>query len=87
MTLSLILAFIWLASANVIAMFPSKHKHWPAAYGLIAVGVPILGFVFWQNGPWIALLVLIAASSLLRWPVRYLFRWLRRQFGGNAETT
>ncbi|MDD9922227.1 MAG: DUF2484 family protein [Boseongicola sp.] len=87
MTQSLVLALVWLAGANVIAMFPSKHHHWPAAYCLIAVGLPLLAWVAWQNGPVIGLVVLAAAASVLRWPVRYLFRWVRRQFGLQAEET
>ena len=78
MTLSLILACLWAIAANVIAMFPSKRNHWPAAYVLIAFGIPILGFVTYQHGPWLGLLVLVAAMSILRWPVIYLIRWLRR---------
>jgi len=35
-----------------------------------------------QNGIVVALLVLAAAASVLRWPVRYLLRWVRRQIGG-----
>lgn len=84
MSLSLALACGWLVLANVIAMFPSKKKHWPAAYVLMTVGLPLLGFVFWQNGPWIGLLVLAAAVSILRWPVRYLMRWLAGQFRHHA---
>lgn len=80
MSLSLIFALGWLIAANVIGMFPSRHKHWPAAYGLITVGLPLLAWVFWQNGVWIGLLVLVAAASILRWPVRYLFRWLKGRF-------
>lgn len=81
MSLSLILAFGWLVLANVIGMFPSKHKHWPAAYVLIAVGVPLLGWVFWENGVWIGLIVFAAAASILRWPVRYLIRWVSTLLG------
>jgi len=78
MPLSLLLASIWAVAANVIAMFPSKSNHWPAAYGLIAAGLPILVYTFWQMGPWVGLAVLAAGASILRWPVRYLLRWLRR---------
>ena len=81
MTLSFILALGWLILANVIGMFPSKHKHWPAAYGLIAVGLPLLGWVFWENGIWIGLVVLVAAASILRWPVRFLIRWISAMLG------
>lgn len=81
MTLSLALACLWCIVANVIGMFPSKSGHWPAAYGLIGAGLPMLAFVFWQNGPWIGSVVLLAAASVLRWPVRYLVRWLGHRAG------
>ena len=80
MNLSLILALSWLALANVIGMFPSRYAHWPQAYALISVGLPILGFVFVQNGVWIGSAVLLGAASVLRWPLRYFGRWLRAQF-------
>lgn len=80
MTLSLILAALWALSANVIAMLPSRDYHWRAAYVLISVGIPILGFVTWQNGPWVGLAVLVAGMSVLRWPVIYLGRWARNRF-------
>jgi len=78
---SLVLACLWGIAANVIAMFPSRHHHWPAAYVLIALGIPIVGYVTWQNGPMIGLIVLIAGMSVLRWPVIFLGRWLRRRSG------
>ncbi len=74
---ALILACLWAIAANVIALFPSRRQHWPAAYVLIAVGVPILGYVTYENGPWVGLLVLAAGASMLRWPVVYALRWLR----------
>ncbi len=85
MTLSLTLAFLWIVVACVIAMFPSKHHHWPAAYVLIAIGLPLLAFVFYENGLWAGLLVLVAGLSILRWPVRYLWRWIKARLFG-AET-
>ena len=83
MTLSLVLAFVWALAANVLAMIPSRDNHWTRAYALIALGLPIVLFVFWQNGPVIGLLVLEAGMSVLRWPVRYLARWLRRVLRGS----
>jgi hypothetical protein len=86
MPLSLILVCSWMLAANLLAMTPSRDNHWRAAYMLIAVGIPILGYVTWQNGPWVGLLCLVAAMSILRWPVIYLWRWLRRpQHGMNEE--
>jgi len=79
MSLSLILACLWALVANLLAMTPSKDHHWRNAYILIAIGIPLLGFVTYQNGPWIGLLVLAAGMSILRWPLIYLGRWLRKR--------
>lgn len=84
MTLSLVLASLWAVVANVLAMMPSRDQHWRNAYLLIAAGIPILGYTTYQNGPWIGLLVLLAGMSVLRWPVIYLTRWLRRRLRGDA---
>ena len=85
MNTSLILALFWLVGANVIGMFPSRKKHWPAAYMLIAVGVPLLGYVIYENGPVIGLVVLLGAASILRWPLVYLWRRIRRLAGSAPE--
>lgn len=81
MTLSLILALIWLVAANLLAIIPSNDNHWRRAYILIALGLPLLGWLFYENGPWIGLACLLAAGSLLRWPVRYLMRYLKNFLG------
>lgn len=81
MSLSLILAFVWLLVANILAMLPSRDNHWRRAYGLIAVGVPLLGYVTWQNGPVIGIILLVAGVSVLRWPAIYLGRWVRARLG------
>ena len=78
MSLSLILACVWALIANVLAMTPSKDLHWRNAYILIAIGIPLLGYVTVQNGPWVGLFALFAGMSVLRWPVIYLTRWLRK---------
>ena len=78
---SLIAAFVWLLCANVAAMFPSKRSHWPTAYVLIAVGVPLLIWVYAQNNIWITLILLGMGMSVLRWPVYYLWRWFNRLRG------
>lgn len=84
MTLLLILALVWLVAANLIGMVPSKKKHWPQAYAMIALGLPLLCWVFWDNGAVIGLLVLLAACSILRWPVVFFVRWLRGLVGGQG---
>ena len=82
MTAALIAAFLWLIAANEIAMFPSRDHHWTNAYILIAIGVPILGWVTFTGGPLWGLAVLIGGASVLRWPLIYLWRWMRRQMQG-----
>ncbi|AXI46015.1 hypothetical protein C1J03_08295 [Sulfitobacter sp. SK012] len=78
MSLSLTLACLWAIGANILAMTPSKDHHWRNAYVLIAIGIPIVGYVALQHGPWIGLLVMAGGCSVLRWPVIYLMRWVRR---------
>ncbi len=82
MTTSLLLACIWALSANVLALIPSRDNHWFRAYVLIAVGIPILGFVTYENGPLMGFLVLLAGASILRWPVIYLSRWVKTRLSG-----
>lgn len=76
-SLSLTFACLWALVANVLAMTPSRDHHWRNAYILVAVGIPIVGYVVMQHGPWVGLLVLLGGCSVLRWPVIYLGRWLR----------
>ncbi|MBO6852708.1 MAG: DUF2484 family protein [Marivivens sp.] len=78
MTASLVLVCLWFVVANVLAMLPSNDNHWRRAYFLIAVGIPLLGYVTYENGMFVGLIVLAAAASILRWPVIFLWRWLRR---------
>lgn len=77
--LSIALVCIWAIVANVLAMTPSKDNHWRNAYVLIAIGIPLLGYVTYENGPWVGLVALLGGMSVLRWPVIYLGRWVRGQ--------
>lgn len=71
-------ACLWAILANVLAMMPSRRRHIPQAVFLIATGIPILGWVTWANGPIWGLIVLLAGMSVLRWPLLFLWRRLRR---------
>ena len=77
MSLPLIIGLFWLITANVIAMFPSKDHHWRNAYTLIAIGVPLLGWITFTGGPLLGLLFLAGGASVLRWPVYFLARWAK----------
>ncbi|MEY8830547.1 DUF2484 family protein [Sedimentitalea sp. XS_ASV28] len=82
MPLSLTLAALWALVANVLALLPSRDNHWRRAYALIAAGIPILGLVTYENGPWAGLIALVAGMSVLRWPVICVIRWVRwKSFG------
>ena len=80
MTPSLVLAALWALVANLAAMLPSRDNHWRLAYGLIVLGIPLLGYVTYENGPWIGLALLLAGMSVLRWPLIRLSRWARQRF-------
>lgn len=73
------LGCLWLILANVLGVLPSRDNHWARAYGLIGVGIPLLGYIVYVNGPWVGLAFLVAAMSILRWPVIYLVRWVKRK--------
>jgi len=77
MSMSLVLACLWAVVASAFGMLPERH-HWRAAYGLIATGIPLVGFVTYQNGPVWGFLALAAGASVLRWPLVYFLRWLVR---------
>ena len=85
MSWGLVAAFVWLIAANVIAMLPSRDQHWTWAYVLIALGIPILGWVTWENGPIWGMVLLAGGASVLRWPVIFLWRWVRRKGAEPAE--
>jgi len=78
MSLSLLLACVWALVACLIGLGPERF-HWPAAWALIALGIPLLGYVTYQMGPWWGLAVLVAGMSILRWPVFYLGKWVKSQ--------
>ena len=84
MTHSLTAACVWALIATLIAVGPSRW-HWPAAWVLIATGVPVLGWVTYENGPVWGILVLAGGLSVLRWPVKYLLRSLRSERGAHSE--
>lgn len=80
-TLALVAGLIWLIAANVLGMLPSRDQHWSNAYRLIAVGLPILIWIAVAKGLVWAALFLLAAASVLRWPLVHVWRWMKTRFG------
>jgi len=81
MSVSLALACLWAVAANILALRPFRDGD-VRALALVAVGVPVLGLVTWQHGPWTGLIGLLAGMAVLRWPVVQLRRWPGRETGG-----
>ncbi len=77
---SLVAACLWVLAASIAGMLPSRRNHWPAAWALMATGLPLLGWIWAAQGPWIALFCLLGALSILRWPALYAWRWLAARF-------
>ncbi len=77
MPVSLVLACLWAIAAGVAGMGPQRW-HWPAAWALIATGIPLLGFVTLQMGPVWGLICLAAGASVLRWPLLRAVERMRR---------
>ena len=75
MSLSFVALCLWVVTAAGLAMFPSRDHHWRLAYVLIAVGIPLLGWLTYENGPVMGFIGLAVGISVLRWPVYYLGRW------------
>lgn len=63
----------------------SDESQWRIAYMLIAAGIPLLGYVTYENGPWLGLIALFAGMSVLRWPARHFVLWLHNQLRGARE--
>ncbi|ABV94155.1 hypothetical protein Dshi_2421 [Dinoroseobacter shibae DFL 12 = DSM 16493] len=82
--LSLTLFCVWILVAAVIAVLPSRY-HWRGAFVLMALLVPLLGYIWAQLGPWYLLGAAVAAVSVLRWPVRYAMGWLRARLTGAGK--
>lgn len=84
--MSLLFFCLWVIAANFAGMLPSRRSHWPAAYVLLATGIPLLVWVFYADGPVWGLICLAAGLSILRWPARYFWRWLNRVFGARQDS-
>ena len=82
MTLSFALACLWVVLAAGLSALPSRDNHWRHAYILVAIGIPLLGYVTYENGPVWGLIALAVGISVLRWPLLHAWRWLTRNLAG-----
>ncbi|SHH84380.1 DUF2484 family protein [Marivita hallyeonensis] len=85
MSLTLSAACCWIILAAILAAIPSNDNHWRRAYFLMLIGAPILVMVYWNDGILFGLAFTAAAASVFRWPLRYLWAWIVRQFARRPE--
>ena len=79
MTGSLFLALLWIVVASVAAVAMQRLRG-GAVYVLILCGIPIVGWVTLQHGPWLGMGAVALGACLLRWPlVRLYHRYGRRR--------
>ncbi|WGH79031.1 DUF2484 family protein [Jannaschia ovalis] len=69
---------LWVVLAAGLQAVLTARQSWPAAYGLMALGAPLLVWLWLSAGPGWAALGLAAMALILRWPLRYFGRWLTR---------
>ena len=75
--MALIALCLWVVAAWALQVVTTAKQSWPAAYGLIAVGMPLLVWL-WLSMGWVWVVVgLGVMASVLRWPLRFAWRWLR----------
>lgn len=79
MSLSIIALCLWVLGAALMSWLPSKDHHWRTAYFLAAIGIPLLGWITYENGPIWGLIALGVGVAVLRWPVFALGRWIYRK--------
>ncbi|UWQ20752.1 DUF2484 family protein [Jannaschia sp. W003] len=73
---------LWVVLAWVLQSVLTARQSWPAAYGLVALLVPLIAWLGAEAGAGGALAGLAVAALVLRWPLRYGLRWLRRRIIG-----
>ena len=77
----LVLIGLWVVLAFVMAAVPSTDNHWRRAYILIGVGLPIIVWITLNNGILMGALGFIIGGLVLRWPVYFLWQWIKRKTG------
>lgn len=81
MSLSLILAAIWVVIATITAMLPMRRQ-FVLGFGLLLAAPVLIVYIGVQHGIWISVLGLLAFVSMFRKPIYYLGR---RALGHKAE--
>ena len=76
MTLSAILAALWVIASAITALLPMKHQYAPGITLLIAAPILIV-WLGYDYGWWVAVFGLFGFVSMFRNPLRYFWRRAR----------
>jgi hypothetical protein len=75
--MALVALCLWVVLAWVLMVSLTSKQSWPAAYCLIAGGLPLLAWLWVEQGPLFVVVGAAVMATVLRWPMIYLGRWLR----------
>lgn len=81
MTLSLILASLWVVLATIVAFLPMRRQYGPGVVLLVLAPVLIV-WLGYDYGFWLALLGTFAFVSMFRNPLLYYYRRARGEHPG-----
>ena len=84
MSLSILMAALWVLVATGVAMLPMRWQFPPGIVLLLAAPV-LIAFLGYEHGPVAAIAGLAAFVSMFRNPLRYY--WRKWTAGGKAEET
>ncbi len=73
MSLSLILAALWVLAATVVALLPFRAQ-FPPGIALLVVAPLLIGFIAWQHGAVWGIVALAGFASMFRNPLIYFAR-------------
>ncbi|MEL7344888.1 MAG: DUF2484 family protein [Pseudomonadota bacterium] len=76
LSLSLILAFLWVVASTIVALLPMRHQYAPGVALLIAAPL-LIGMIGLEHGWFAGGLALAAFISMFRNPLKYLLKRLR----------
>ncbi|GAA6162846.1 hypothetical protein NBRC116590_05500 [Pelagimonas sp. KU-00592-HH] len=82
MSLTLILACLWVLAATGVAVLPMRHQYAPGV-GLLILAPVLIGVIWYENGIWLALVAVFGFVSMFRRPLLYFWRKAR---GETSET-
>ena len=83
MSLSLILACLWVIAAALVAMLPMRRQFAPG-FGLLICAPFLMVFLGYQHNLWVVLAASVAIISMFRRPLFYMLKRMKSRIGGQV---